>query len=71
MDTKEPVYFDLDTVALLREALEDAWACLPLRQRATTSRSLLGEAILKAAANGERDRERLVEAALFSVSMAV
>jgi hypothetical protein len=70
MDTKEPVYFDLDTVALLREALEDAWACLPLRQRATTSRSLLAEAILKSAAKGERDRERLIEAALSAVSIA-
>jgi hypothetical protein len=70
MDTNEPAYFDLDTVALLREALEDAWACLPLRQRATTSRSLLAEAILKSAAKGERDRERLIEAALSAVSIA-
>ena len=28
MDEKKPAYFDLETVALLRDALDDAWACL-------------------------------------------
>jgi hypothetical protein len=51
---KEPVYFDLDTVALLRDALDDAWACLRPDQRATVSRTLLAEGILKSAAKGER-----------------
>ena len=54
MDTKEPVHFDLDTILLLRETLEDAWACLRPEQRATMSKTLLGERILKAAAEGER-----------------
>jgi hypothetical protein len=61
---KEPVYFDLDTVALLRDALDDAWACLRPDQRATVSRTLLAEGILKSAARGERDPERLRNAAL-------
>jgi hypothetical protein len=26
IDSKEPVYFDLETVSLLRETLDDAWA---------------------------------------------
>jgi hypothetical protein len=64
MDSKEPAYFDVETVAFLRETLEDAWACLPPEQQADTSRSLLAERILKAAAEGERDRERLLDAAL-------
>jgi hypothetical protein len=55
MDTKEPVYFNIDTVLLLRETLEDAWACLRPEQRATMSKTLLGERILKAAAADERD----------------
>jgi len=61
---KEPVYFDLDTVALLRDALDDAWASLRPDQRATVSRTLLAEGILKSAARGERDPERLRNAAL-------
>jgi hypothetical protein len=64
MDAAEPTYFDLETVALLREILEDAWASLRPRQRATMSRSLLAERILKCAAEGERDPEVLFDAAL-------
>jgi hypothetical protein len=63
----EPVYFDLDTVLLLREALEDAWACLRPEQRATMSRTLLAERILKSAAAGECVPESLVNAALMAV----
>jgi hypothetical protein len=35
--------FDLDTVLLQREILVDAWASLPPKQRATTSKTLLAE----------------------------
>jgi hypothetical protein len=52
----------------LREILDDAWACLPPEQRATTSRTLLAERILKSAAKGERDPERLLDAALTAVA---
>jgi hypothetical protein len=64
MDANEAAYFDLKTVALLREAVEDAWVRLRPEQRETTSRSLLAERILKAAAKGERDPQRLLDAAL-------
>jgi hypothetical protein len=64
MTDQEPANFDLKTVALMREALDDAWGCLPHQQRANSSRSLLAERILKEAAKGERDRERLIDAAL-------
>lgn len=57
-------YFDLTTVALLREALDDAWACLSAKKQGEATKSLLAERILKVAATGERDRERLVAAAL-------
>lgn len=33
MADEKPVYFDLDTVALLRATLDDAWSCLPLQQQ--------------------------------------
>ena len=67
-DTKQPVNFDRATVALLREALDDAWARLRPEQRATMAKTLLGERILKAAAAGERDPERLIDAALMTVA---
>jgi hypothetical protein len=68
VEREEPAYFDLKTVALLREILEDAWASLPPTQRATTSRSMLAERILTTAARGERDRERLLDAALMDLA---
>jgi hypothetical protein len=58
--------FDLQTVALLREVLDDAWATLSYKERVGSTKSLLAERVLKAAAQGERDRARLVEAALQS-----
>jgi hypothetical protein len=62
---KEPAYFDLETVALLREVLEDAWALLRPEQRgATMLKTTLAERILKSAAQGERDPDRLLDAAL-------
>ena len=63
MDGKEPAYFDLETVALLRETLDEAWVCLRPEQRATMLKTTLAERILKSAAQGERDRERLHDAA--------
>ena len=67
MDTKKPAYFDLETVALLRETLDDAWACLRPQERATTSRTQLAEGILALAAEGERNPDRLLDAALMAV----
>ncbi len=64
MGEKQRAYFDSETIALLRESLEDAWARLPPEQQKNISRCLLGERILKAAASGERDREELITAAL-------
>ena len=66
MNQNEPVYFDLETVALLREALDDAWACLRPQERATTSRTQLAGGILALAAEGERNRDRLIDAALMA-----
>jgi hypothetical protein len=58
------IYFDAETLALLRAALDGAWASLPPSQRAVTSQSILAERILRAAARGERDPERLYALAL-------
>lgn len=68
MDNKGPVYFDLDTVSLLRETLDEAWASLRPQQRAAISRTILAEGILKEAAKGERNPERLLKAALMAVA---
>ena len=53
------ISFDPETVALLRSALDGAWASLPPSRRAVMSQSILAERILRAAAQGERDPERL------------
>lgn len=57
-------YFDLATVALLRDVLDDAWASIPAKRRASMLKTTLAERILAAAADGERDPDRLREAAL-------
>jgi hypothetical protein len=59
------MWFDRETVALLRTTLDRAWASLPPSQQATTSQSMVAERILKAAARGERDADRLRALALF------
>lgn len=67
MDGNEPAYYDLETVALLRETLDDAWDCLRPQQQATMLKTTLAERILKAAAQGERDRARLRDVALMDL----
>lgn len=62
MEVKEPVYFDLKNVALLREVLDNARTCLRPERRASMSRRLLAERVLKTAAQGERHSERLLNA---------
>jgi hypothetical protein len=61
---KEVVRFDPEIVALLRETLDDAWACLSPELQATMLKTALAERILKSAARGERDPKRLRAAAL-------
>jgi hypothetical protein len=64
MIRRETVHFDPETVTLLRETLENAWACLSPELQATMQKTALAERILKSAARGERDRKRLRDAAL-------
>jgi hypothetical protein len=62
------LYLDPETIALLRETLDDAWACLPPQQQATMQKSTLAVRILKSAAQGERDRKRLRDAAMMDLT---
>ena len=64
IDAKNPAFFDLETITLSRETVEDARVSLGPGQRPTMSRSLLAERIIKSTAQGERDCERLLDAAL-------
>jgi hypothetical protein len=59
-----PVYVDPETVTVLREILDEAWSRLPPERQATMQKTALAERILKSAARGERDRDRLRDAAL-------
>jgi hypothetical protein len=61
---KETISFDPETVTLLREILDDAWACLRPEQQETVQKTALAERILNSAAQGERNRDRLRDAAL-------
>jgi hypothetical protein len=61
---KAAVYFDAETIALMKVALDDAWNRLPPKLQATMLKTSLAERILKSASEGERNRERLREAAL-------
>ncbi len=65
---KSPVYFDPETIAILKETLDDAWACLRPEQQATMQKTALAVRILKSAAQGERDRNRLRDAALIDLA---
>ena len=66
--SKEPMHFDPETITVLKETLDDAWARLPPHQQATMLKSALAERLLKSAAQGERDRKRLLDAALQGVA---
>jgi len=68
MSVENPAYFDLKTVSLMRETLDDACACLRPQERETTSRTVLADAILALAAQGERNPERLIGASLAAAS---
>jgi len=61
---KEPVYFDSETINALREILDEAWNRLPAERQATTLKTTLAERLLKTAAEGERNRDRLLDVAL-------
>ncbi len=60
----KPIYFDPDTLIVLTETLDGAWASLRPEQRAKMQKTMLAERILKCAAQGERNRRRLLDAAL-------
>ena len=51
--------YDSDTVTLLRDILEDAWAGLTFSQRTQTPKSEIALRILRLAQRGERDPMRL------------
>ena len=60
--------FDPATVAAMKMALEDAWNPLGPELQATTLKTTLAERILKSASRGERDYERLRDAALKGIA---
>ena len=61
---KAAAHFDAETVGLMKVALDEAWDRLPPKLQATMLKTTLAERILKSAADGERNRERLRDAAL-------
>jgi len=64
MMAKPVAYFDSETIALMKKALDEAWGSLPPKMRATMLKTTLAARILESAADGERSREGLRNAAL-------
>jgi hypothetical protein len=58
---KAGAHFDAQTIALV---VDEAWDRLPPQLQATMLKTTLAERILRSAAEGERNRERLQKAAL-------
>ena len=56
--------YDPETLVLLRQVLDEAWAALPDHFKSQTLKSELAQHILKQAANGVRDPVRLRAPAL-------
>ena len=56
--------FNPETVRLMRMALEDAWSRLEPEAQATVLKTTLAVRILESVSKGERDRQRLRDAAL-------
>lgn len=61
---KPAAYFDSETIALMKKALDEAWGSLPPKMQATMLKTTLAVRILESAADGERSREGLRNAAL-------
>ena len=68
MVAKQPLHLNSETVALLNEVLNDTWDSLPPLHKATMRKSDLAVPMLKSAAKGERNRERLRNAALMALA---
>ena len=56
--------YNPETVKLLRCVLDDAWASMGPDEKARSNKTLVAVHILKAAAAGERDPDRLLAQAL-------
>jgi hypothetical protein len=65
---KAAAYFDARTIAVMKVALDEAWDRLPPKLQATMLKTTLAERILKSAAKGERNCERLRDAALSNLA---
>jgi hypothetical protein len=61
---KAAAHFDAETIAVMKKALDEAWARLPPTTQASMLKTTLAARILKIAAEGERNRDRLRDAAL-------
>jgi hypothetical protein len=65
-----PQSFDPETIIVLKAILDDAWARLRPEQQVGTLKATMAERIFRSAAEGERDRQRLLDAALEDDSAA-
>jgi hypothetical protein len=57
--TESAIAHDPDTIGMLRQVLDDAWATLPRRLQTQANKAVIAQELLKLAAEGERDPTRL------------
>jgi hypothetical protein len=56
-----------DTIGMLRQVLDDAWATLSPQLQSQANKAIIAQELLKLAADGERDPARLCELAVLTV----
>ena len=63
--------FGPEEISILKGVFDEAVATLPTRLRTSAVKALIAECVLKHAANGERDRVRLLTSGLLDLQTTV
>jgi hypothetical protein len=67
VSTREPHFYDAETIAMLKSAFDETCAAVPAERLTQAMRASIAEQILKSAKTGERDPDRLRIVALMEV----
>ena len=68
MSTREPNFYDAETISMLKLAFDETCAAVPAEHLTQAMRASIAERILRIAGTGERDRVRLRTRALMDVA---
>jgi hypothetical protein len=68
VSTREPHFYDAETISMLKSAFDETCAAIPAERLTQSMRASIAEHILKIAGTGERNRARLRARALIEVA---